>query len=59
VHRALATTLGGVGVVTCASTNIQAALDFGTREMALVSEPPSILVHALLGDEVVTHVQPV
>ena len=30
VHRALAATVGGVGVVTCASTNIQAALDFET-----------------------------
>ena len=30
VHRAIATTLGGCGVVTCASTNIQAALDFAT-----------------------------
>lgn len=59
VHRALAGTLGGVGVVTCASTNIQAALDFQTTEMALADEPPSILVHALLGDEIVTHVQPV
>jgi 3',5'-cyclic AMP phosphodiesterase CpdA len=59
VHRALATTLGGVGVVTCASTNIQAALDFETPEMALASEPPSILVHVPLGGEIVTHVQPV
>jgi len=59
VHRALSATLGGVGVVTCASTNIQAALDFESREMALSSEPPSFLVHALLGDEVVTHVQPI
>ena len=59
VHRALATTLGGVGVVTCASTNIQAALDFEIPDMALADEPPSILVHALLGDEIVTHVQPV
>ena len=59
VHRALAATLGGVGVVTCASTNIQAALDFETAEMALASEPPSILVHVLLGQEIVTHVQPV
>ena len=52
-------TLGGFGVVTCASTNIQAALDFESREMALTSEPPSFLVHALLGDEIVTHVQPI
>jgi hypothetical protein len=48
-----------VGAVTCASTNIQAALDFATREMALADEPPSLLVHVLLGEELVTHVQPV
>ena len=59
VHRAIAATVGGVGVVTCASTNIQSALDFETAEMALTSEPPSILVHVLLGDQIVTHVQPV
>jgi 3',5'-cyclic AMP phosphodiesterase CpdA len=60
VHRALATTLGGVGVVTCASTNVQALLDFETTEMALAeNEPPSFLVHVLLGEEIVTHVQPV
>ncbi len=59
VHRAIAATLGGVGVVTCASTNIQSALDFETSEMALTTEPPSFLVHVLLGEEIVTHVQPV
>jgi 3',5'-cyclic AMP phosphodiesterase CpdA len=59
VHRAIATTVGGVGAVTCASTNIQAALDFTTTEMALADEPPSFLVHVLLGEEIVTHVHPV
>src|SRR4051794_16303682 len=48
VHRASMATLGGCGVVTCASTNIQAELDFATPEMRLTNEPPSILVHALL-----------
>lgn len=59
VHRTIAATLGGCGVITCASTNIQAALDFATDEMALTNEPPSILVHALLADEIVSHVQPI
>jgi len=60
VHRASADVLGGCLVVTCASTNIQSALDFTTDEMALTSEPPSILVHAFLdGGDVITHVQPV
>ena len=59
VHRAIAATVGGVGAVTCASTNIQAALDFTTTEMALADEAPSFLVHVLLGEEIVTHVHPV
>ena len=59
VHRTITATLGGCGVVTCSSTNIQSALDFATDEMALVNEPPSILVHALLDGEIVTHVQPI
>ena len=60
VHRASANTLGGCGVVTCASTNIAAELDFSTPEMALANEPPSFLVHALLDSgELISHVQPV
>ncbi len=60
VHRASANTLGGCGVVTCASTNIASALDFATPEMALANEPPSFLVHALLDSgELISHVQPV
>ncbi len=59
VHRTVASTLGGCGVVTCTSTNVQAGLDFATDEVVLTTEPPSILVHVLLGDALVTHVQPV
>jgi 3',5'-cyclic AMP phosphodiesterase CpdA len=59
VHRVIHSTLGGCGVVTCTSTNIQFALDFVATEMLLTSEPPSVLVHALVDDQIVTHVQPV
>jgi len=60
VHRASANTLGGCGVVTCASTNLQSALDFSSPEFVNASEPPSILVHALLDSgDLLTHVQPV
>jgi 3',5'-cyclic AMP phosphodiesterase CpdA len=59
VHRTLTATLGGVGVVTCTSTNTQAMLDFETPDVVLTAEPPSILVHALAGGALVTHVQPV
>ena len=59
IHRAATAVLGGCAVVTCASTNIQGALDFEATEMTLAAEPPSILVHAWLGAGFVTHVQPV
>ena len=60
VHRASSDVLGGCAVVTCASTNIQAALDFTTDAMALANEPPSLLVHALLdGGALTTHVHPI
>ena len=59
IHRAATAVLGGCAVVTCASTNIQGALDFEATEMVLAAEPPSILVHAWLGAGFVTHVQPV
>jgi Icc protein len=60
VHRTVTGTMGGCPVITCTSTNIQAALDFTTAESALATEPPSILVHALLpSGDLVTHVHPI
>src|SRR4051812_18739345 len=59
VHRTSFATLAGVPVVTCASTNLQARLELGATTMEMVAEPPSLLVHALAGGELVTHVQPV
>jgi 3',5'-cyclic-AMP phosphodiesterase len=59
VHRVSMTKLGGCPVVTCTSTNIQAMLDFNTPGMQLTREPPSVLVHVLVGDELVTHLQPI
>jgi 3',5'-cyclic AMP phosphodiesterase CpdA len=55
VHRTAASTLGGCGVTTCASTNLQAKLELGSPGFTIVPEPPAFLVHA--GD--VAHVQPV
>ena len=60
VHRAVASTLGGVR-----RRHLRVDEHPGRRstspptEMALATEPPSILVHVLLGEEIVTHVQPV
>jgi len=59
VHRAAFGRLAGVPVLTCASTNLQATLDFGAHSMAVTHEPPSFLVHALVDGELMTHLQPV
>jgi 3',5'-cyclic-AMP phosphodiesterase len=60
VHRVVHDIVGGCGVITCASTNIQSGLDFLATGMVLVNEPPSLLVHALLDSgELVTHVHPI
>jgi Icc protein len=57
VHRVVHTTVGGCGVITCTSTNLQTGLDFLDPGAVLTHEPPSFLVHALIGDDIVTHVQ--
>jgi 3',5'-cyclic AMP phosphodiesterase CpdA len=59
VHRASQSMLGGCPVVTCTGTNWQAELDLDGTEMAVVREPPSLLVHVLAGGELVTHLQPI
>jgi 3',5'-cyclic-AMP phosphodiesterase len=60
VHSVLHGTLGGCGVITCASTNIQSGLDFLGTDPVLTTDPPSLLVHALLDSgDLVTHVAPI
>jgi 3',5'-cyclic AMP phosphodiesterase CpdA len=59
VHRVALATLGGCPVVTCTSTNLQATLELSAPTVRLTSEPPSLLVHALTGGELVTHLQPI
>ena len=61
VHRVIGDTLGGCGVVTCASTNIQAGPGLHRhRDGRWPNEPPSLLVHALLDSgDLITHVQPI
>jgi Icc protein len=60
VHSVIHGTLGGCGVITCASTNIQSGLDFIGTEVVLTNDPPSLLVHALLDSgDLVTHVAPI
>jgi 3',5'-cyclic AMP phosphodiesterase CpdA len=59
VHRASQAMLGGCPTVTCTATNWQAKLELGATTAEVIHEPPSLLVHVLVGDELVTHLQPV
>jgi Icc protein len=58
VHRAAFAVLGGCGVVTAPSTNLQARLEIGARAFDFLHEPPGFLLHVVLDGEVVSHVQP-
>jgi 3',5'-cyclic-AMP phosphodiesterase len=59
VHRSSLAMLGGCPVVTCTATNWQAKLELGATAPEVTKEPPSLLVHVLAGDELVTHLQPI
>jgi 3',5'-cyclic AMP phosphodiesterase CpdA len=58
VHRTAFAVLGGCGVVTAPSTNLQARLEIGARAFDFVPEPPGFLLHVELGEELVSHLQP-
>ena len=58
VHRGAFDVLGGCGVVACPSTNLQTRLQIRAEGYDIGNDPPAILVHALLGGELTTHVQP-
>lgn len=57
VHRTAFGVLGGCGVVTAPSTNLQARLEIGARAFDFVPEPPGFLLHVELGGELVSHLQ--
>jgi 3',5'-cyclic-AMP phosphodiesterase len=57
VHRGAFDVLGGCGVVSCPSTNLQARLQIRAEGFEIGNDPPAILVHALLGGVLTTHVQ--
>jgi 3',5'-cyclic AMP phosphodiesterase CpdA len=59
VHRTSLASLGGCPVVTCTGTNWQSTLDLAATTMDVNHEPPSLLVHALVAGELVTHTQPI
>lgn len=58
-HRTIAADLGGCAVLAVPSTYIQARLDFRSDELELAAEPPGFAVHVVVGDDVVSHIQPV
>ena len=58
VHRAAFWTLGGCGVITCPSSWLQAPLEIPGGRVKLVDEPAAFALHALLGAEFVSHIQP-
>ena len=59
VHRTAYTVLGGCGVVTAPSTNLQARLEIGGQAFDFRPEPPGFLLHVELGGELVSHLQTV
>lgn len=58
VHRHITGEIGGRTLLTVPSTYIQGRLELGAQEIELADEPAAFALHALLGDELVSHVQP-
>jgi 3',5'-cyclic-AMP phosphodiesterase len=59
VHRTVFGTVGGRPLMTCPSTYLQARLDLRVPgDIELRPETAGFALHAWLGDELVTHVQP-
>jgi 3',5'-cyclic-AMP phosphodiesterase len=59
IHRAIFDTVGGRGVVVCPSTHLQSALEIGTTELRLTTEPPGFAVHASTDAGLASYIQPI
>ena len=60
VHMAMAAEIGPTPVVTCPSTwRHRPALELGAEEVPFIELPAGMLVHALVGARLVSHVHPV
>jgi 3',5'-cyclic AMP phosphodiesterase CpdA len=59
VHRMLSGDLAGKAVLAVPSSYVQARLHFDTDKIELVAEPRGFAVHALIGGDLASHVQPV
>lgn len=59
VHRVVATSIGGVQVVTAPSVNFQLELDLVGEDLEVNQDPPGFLIHVLVDGQLVSHLQPV
>ena len=57
VHRTAFALLGGCGIVTAPSTNLQARLEIGGQAFDFRPEPAGFMLHVELGGELVSHLQ--
>ena len=58
-HRAAFGTIGGCPAMTCPGIHLTARLEIGAPGYETVSEPPGFALHVTVGDDVVSHIQPV
>jgi 3',5'-cyclic AMP phosphodiesterase CpdA len=59
VHRTVVGRLGAASVLAIPSTDAQLALDLEAKALRFVAEPPCFAVHLLVGDRLISHIQPV
>lgn len=59
LHRALSWSFGPVAAIAVPSTYVQTRLDFTAGSFEFTDAPAAIAVHALLGQELVSHLEPV
>lgn len=59
VHRTVVGRLGAASVLAIPSTDVQLALDLEAEALRFVAEPPCFAVHLLVGDRLISHIQPV
>jgi 3',5'-cyclic-AMP phosphodiesterase len=57
MHRTIVAELAGRAVLAIPSTYLQGRLDFTAAEFVLQAEPPGFALHALVEDEVISHIQ--
>jgi 3',5'-cyclic-AMP phosphodiesterase len=57
VHQTIAGDLAGRSALTIPSTCVQAPLDFSSRQIELVPQPPGFAVHALVNGDIASHVR--